>query len=404
MQRAIDYGLEQAIFEIDEGRILGRARVADPDLDPADAVRAALETPHAFPPLRRALTPGDRVAVVVDESLPHLGRLLTPLLEHIVSAGVAPDAITLLTPPSASGQPWLEDLPDELGDVQLEIHDARDRKRLSYLATTREGRRLYLNRTLVDADQIVVLSARRYDPLLGHGGAEGQIYPVLSDEETIATLSTQLSLDAPGPEPRPIETEAIETAWLLGLPFFVQIIEGSGDHLAAVVAGAAEASAEARRLQDERWRQTLPRAADVVVAGLSGDPARHTFADLAAAAHAAARVVQPGGRVVLLSQATPDLGICGPELRGVDEPARKLEKLGPKLTRDLLPALQWARAAEKVHLYVLSGLDDETVEDLGATPLQAAAQAQRLLDAGGSVLFLDDAHKALAIATEESES
>jgi hypothetical protein len=70
----------------------------------------------------------------------------------------------------------------------------------------------------------------------------------------------------------------------------------------------------------------------------------------------------------------------------------------------LLPALQWARAAEKVHLYVLSGLDDETIEDLGATPLQSAAQAQRLLDAGGSVLFLDDAHRALAVAEEETES
>jgi hypothetical protein len=145
----------------------------------------------------------------------------------------------------------------------------------------------------------------------------------------------------------------------------------------------------------------LPQAAEVVVAGLNGDPSRQTFADLAAAAHAAARVVQPGGRVLLLSRGRPDLGPCGPALLGVDEPRRALERLGPKLTRELLPALQWARAAEHARLYLLSGLDDETAEDLGGTPLQRAEQAQRLLDAGGSVLFLDDAHKALAVVAAE---
>jgi nickel-dependent lactate racemase len=400
MRRAIDYGREQAIYEIDERNQLGRQRPEDAALDPAEAVRAALERPFGFPALRRALTPGDRVVVVVDEALPQLGRLLGPLLEHVVAAGVAPDAVTLLCPPSATGQPWLEDLPEALEEARLEVHDPGQRKRLSYLATTRGGRRLYLNRTLVDADQVVALSGRRYDPLLGRGGAEGLLYPALSDEETNAALSARLSLDAPGDERWPTEEEAEEAAWLLGLPFFVQAIEGAGDVLAGVVAGAAEASAEGRRRQDERWRQTLPRPAEVVVAGLSGDPDRLTFADLAAAAHAAARVVQPGGRVVLLCRSRPDLGPAGAAL--LDEgPERAAERIERQPTRELLPALRWARAVGHARLYLLSGLDDQTAEDLGATPLERAEQAQRLLDAGGASLFLDDAHKALAVLSSE---
>lgn len=300
MRIAMDCGRQRLEFEIAEGN-----RVACPNppvalADPAAAVRAALESPFGYPPLRRALTPDDHVAVVLDERLPHLAQLLTPLLEHVAGTGIAPERITLLCPPSASRQPWLDGLPDAFEEVQLEIHHPADRKRLSYLATTREGKRLYLNRTVVDADQIVVLSGRRYDPLLGYAGAEGAIFPSLSDDATRNEMSTQGRLDEPGATAWPARREAVETAWLLGAPFFVQAIEAEGDGLADVVAGAAEAAVEGQKRQDARWRWKVGRAAETVVAGLAGDPSRQTFADLAAAAASAARVVRPGGRIALL--------------------------------------------------------------------------------------------------------
>src|ERR1700676_3982483 len=64
--------------------------------DPADAVRQALDSPWHYPPLRRALTPDDRVVIVVDDRLPHVESLVTPILEHVINAHVAPSAITLL--------------------------------------------------------------------------------------------------------------------------------------------------------------------------------------------------------------------------------------------------------------------------------------------------------------------
>src|SRR5262249_7653281 len=158
--------------------------------------------------------------------------------------------ITLVCPPPSTGQPWVEELPDTFQEVRVEVHDPHDRRRLSYLATMREGRRLYLNRTVVDADQVVVLARRRYDPLLGYAGAEGALYPALSDEETLRELSARLSLDAPGEAPWPIRREAAEAAWLLGAPFFVQIIEGAGDAITHVVAGLADTSQEGQRLLD----------------------------------------------------------------------------------------------------------------------------------------------------------
>ena len=49
--------------------------------------------------------------------------------------------------------------------------------------------------------------------------------------------------------------------------------------------------------------------------------------------------------------------------------------------------------------HIEPALSEEVAESLFATPLNGAAQVQRLLDAAPTCLFLDDAHKALAVRT-----
>jgi nickel-dependent lactate racemase len=387
MRIAVDCGRQRIELEVAESRLLAPPAAVPALADPAAALKAALESPIDFPPLRQALTPDDHVVVVVDERLAALGRLLPPLLESLEAAGVGPAAVTLLCPPSTAGQPWLEELPDAFEDVRLEVHDPAERKKLAYLATTRGGRRLYLNRTLVDADQVVVLSARRYTAT-GSAGAEAALFPALSDAATRAELAD-----------RPAAAEMTEAQWLLGQPFLIEVIEGAGDGVAAIVAGAAGVGDESRR-RLARWRVAVPRPADLVVAALGGDPARHTFADLSAAAACAASVVRPDGRIVLLTQAAPQPGPGGDVLLGAEEPQEAVERLQRQARPEQAAALAWARAACQAHLCLVSGLADDTAEDLFATPLSGAGPVQRLLDAAGSCLLLPDAHRARAVIEE----
>jgi nickel-dependent lactate racemase len=363
-----------------------------PTAGPRELVRAALEAPFGFEPLRRALTPDDRVCVVFDPALPAAAELLAGVLDHLRTAGIEPAAVTVVSPPG-SPQGWIDDLPDEYADVTAETHDPADEKRRAYLATTRGGRRVYLNRTLVEADAPILLTGRGYDPLTGYAGAEAAVFPGLSGEPVEpAELEPKT---VPDPEPTGLRAEATEIAWLLGTPFLIQVIEGADDTVQEVVAGLLDSSAEGVRRQDARWRGTIPGRVGAAIAGVSGSPERVTFLDLAKAAACAARVVTKGGRVAVLSDAAPALGEGAALLRALDGPEGAAKKLGRLNPPDRAACVLWAWAARRASLFLASGLPDDVVEELFATPLRTPAEAARLAAGADAVAVIPDAHKAL---------
>jgi nickel-dependent lactate racemase len=277
-----------------------------PAAGPRELVAAALENPLGLEaPLRRAVTPDDRVALVLDERLPHIPELLAGVLEHLRSAGIDPGAVTILVPPGETGNSWVDELPDEFADVRLEVHDPEERKNLAYLATTKGGRRIYLNRTLVEADFVVVLTGRRYDPTTGYAGAEVALFPALGDAETLAGCVGQFRTEPPRPKPRGVRAEAAEIGWLFGTPFFVQVIEGSGDTVQEVLAALPDRTADGITHQDARWRASVAERPDLVVAAVSGSPERVDFLAVAQAAAAAEvqRLIDAADRVLILPDA-----------------------------------------------------------------------------------------------------
>lgn len=385
-------GLAPWPLPVPDGRraALRRAAFDPPAASAAELARAALERPFGFEPLRRALTPDDRVTVVLDPGVPHAAEVLGAVIEHLGTAGIPTEAVTVLTAAEAT----LRDAPG-VGGVRTEVHDPADRKKLSYLASTAAGRRLYLNRTLVDADFVVVVSGRGYDPASGYAGAETALFPALADAEVRDSFEGQFTSDAPAGRPWPVGEEAAEVARLLGMPFLVQVIAGAGDSVQEVVAGLPDSSAEGVRRQDARWRCTVEDEPDTVIAAVGGDPGRATFLDLAKAAAAAARVVRKGGRVAVLSAAAPDLGDGARLLRTLDGPSGARKLLAKERPADWAAAWLWAFAAKNRSLFLASGYPDDVAEELFATPIRTPAEAQRLIDSGERVLLIPDAHRTM---------
>lgn len=397
MRASIDWGRHTLELQAPENVLLsvGAAPQAAPLADLAEATRVALETPFDFPPLRRALTPDDQIAVVLEAGLPHVSTLLPEVLRVIRDAGVSLEATTIVTPAGAN-QDWINDLPEDCEDVHVEAHVAEDRKKLSYLASTREDHRIYLNRRVVDADQTVVLTRRSFDPLAGYLGGELALYPALSEQPHPKERTLHWKERTPKVGPSHAGQEAAEVAWLLGMPFFVQAIEGPGGSVLQIMGGPSESCREGERVLDRLWRREVAEAAEVVVASLTGDPSRLTFADLARALANAARVVRTGGKIVLLTEAAPLPGPASEILTQSDDPGRAVRRFQKEMPEEAEAGFLWATAATHAKLYVLSGMPEEAVEEMFATPLQHATQTQRILAGASSVLLLPDAHLTLA--------
>ncbi len=364
--------------------------------DPRELARRAVESPYGVAAqLRQAVTPEDRVAIVLDEGIPDAVAVLTVVMEHLVSAGITPAAMTIVVPPGGGTGTWLDDLPDELSDVKLEVHDTEDRKKLAYLATTSTERRIYLNRSVVEAEFVVVVTRRRFDPTYGYSGAEAALFPILSEPQAMVEAVGKFTSKPPG-EVVPAVTEvAGEVVWLLGMPFFVQVIEGYGDTIADIIGGLPTSREEGVRRLEATWRGGVEEVPDLVIAALSGDPKRHGFLDLAKAAMAAARVVAPGGRVAIVTAAAPTLDEGAMIVRGTDEPDNVRPILRQRKPDDWPAAALWCRAAQKARLFFASPWPDEVIEEFFATPVRGAAELQRLIDAAGRVLVIQDAHKTI---------
>ena len=69
---------------------------------------------------------------------------------------------------------------------------------LANLASTKAGRRVYLNRSLVDADQLIVVGRFHYDPMLGYAGGLSDLFPALSDDGDVVSEAFQPLLNVLG--------------------------------------------------------------------------------------------------------------------------------------------------------------------------------------------------------------
>ena len=392
-------GTDTWAFTVRPEALLRPVPTPRPPANPRTLMRDALAAPLGLGvPLHRAFTPDDRVAIVIDPRLPQLGELIAGVLEHLAETRIEPGAVTLLAPPGSSDA-WLMDLPDEFSEATLETHDPADRKRLAYVSTTKGGRRLYMNRTLVDADAMIVLSGRGFDPRLGYAGAEAALFPAFSDTETRSELDGTFNPAPPDPIPNSTRTEASEVAWLLGTPLMIQVIEGPGDTIAEIVAGLPDSTSEGIRRQNARWRIDMTDRADLVLAAVAGSTDRTDFTRIAAAAACGTRVLKPGGRVVVLTTAAPTLPDAVEFLRSAGNPISAAKLLLKEPLDDATGALLWLFAAQSQGLSVASGWPADVVTELFATPVNSVAEVQAMLDNAERILIVPDADKTMLCGT-----
>lgn len=400
MRVAVSFGDERLEIELPEDRLVGawEGPAAADGAVVGGLVREAIERPRDFPPLRQAVVPGDNVVLALDPEVPEAATILGVVCEALFDAGVEPEGVRVI----AAGPLEVPEgaLPP---GVSFAVHDPDDRSRIAYLASTTEGRRIYLDRDVTDADSVVPIGRLGYEPVLGYRGPWGVLFPGLSDAETQRAERAVASAERPDHDrPRPALKESGAVSWLLGSQFHIGVMTGTGG-VSGIVAGLeATVRAEGMAAVDAAWTFRPEGRASLVVAGVGALGRAVGWDDLAMGLATASRLVRAGGKVVLLSRFAGEPGPALQRLRGTDDPRSFPAALrGAEGDVDYPAARLLASSLASADVYLLSALDDDLVEDLGMVPLSRAAEALRLAAASDSCLVVSQADRTRAVVVDE---
>ncbi len=373
----------------------------------ADQVQAQLAEPLGFPPLAKAIVPGDRIAVAVAPGIPQQAAVIDGTLKALIAAKAESSLITILVTDSpAQAEALASDL-TELGHprVRVQAHNANKPKELAFLGVSTTDNALRLNRELCDADFVLPIlpttgsqhPLRRCPQVLG-------LFPTFSDEETIERFSMASAKQFPEIS-EACQSEIEDCHRQLGVLLCLHVVPSSGNRLASVLAGDPTIVATQAQAQfQEIWQVEIVSRGELVIATLSGSAEHQSWQAIGRALTAAEAVLEPGGAIAIHSQiSVPPQRALSQLFEGDDYDLIEREILRT-LATDNGVALLLCRRLRKGPVFLISQLPAAVVEGLGITPLDSDDQLQRLIETHRPCVLLEDADKLLPLgASVETE-
>ena len=342
-----------------------------------EMVRRALEKPLDYPPLAEAIFPGDQVAIAVHPDVPSGARVAQSVIEFLLTHGVAAHDLTLVT---ARKMPV--GFEDDLADLNQVVHDQHDENAVSYLAANQAGQPVKINRNLFDADVVIPITCRDQPATLN------DIYPEFSCAETIQRYHQQEDNEA---EQRAEIRLANEH---LGLFIALNVVGGPGDDVHSVLFGEKERTDQvAETLAQKIWRVMPQDPVPLVIATIEDQPENQTWEHFCRALMAAHDVSPGDGQMVICTdlEQMPDESMRQVLAMSFEE--EELAVVSPDI-EGVRPAMQrLINILRERQVFLLSGLADEEVEEMGLGPISHADEFRRLVERADQAILLRDAHK-----------
>ena len=404
MARELNYGTGASVqIDVPVTAVLADCPIprGEPLDDPVAAVAAALLDPLDFPPLTRSTLPGDQIVLAVDRAVPQAPAVVAGVVHALLDGyAEASDIIVIATDFDA---PRLTSLLAEEIRAQISVitHDPRAADSLGYLATSQEGKQIRFHRALLAADVVLPIGTLRLDEGLSYFGVNAGLYPMFSDAETIERFRSPGTTSSDVHQRRRAE-EAEEAVWLLGSQFTLQVAPGPRDSILHVLAGDTRSVAKhGRELCEAAWKHQSPRRAELVVASIEGGGEHQTWDNFSRALFSASRAVRDGGAIVLCTELSCPPGSALQKLTVDASDDHLMHTLRRDRSEDAVAAALLVTERRRVHVYLLSHLAREIVEDLGLGYVASADEVERLSRQFDSCILLGNAqHAVLATADE----
>ena len=358
--------------------------------DTVAAVRAALESPINFPPLEAIVVPGDHITIALAECVPQAGVIVEQIIRGLRERCEVGSISVLLADDDELARRDLE-LARPAADIH--VHDSRSREALSYLAAAEDGKPIYLNRLLCDADVVLPVGVQRLDESLDYFGIHAGLFPTFSDEATQTRFRSPSTHDWAAHQRRRRE-EVRDAARLLGVQLTLQVIPGPRNTILRVVSGEGETLAAAsQQFCRSAWLHEIPQSAELVLASIEGSSQSWDY--FARSLYSASQAVVDGGAIVLCTALNAE---PGPALKRLSHAASKdeaVQEIRRDRSKDATAASILAEVSQRARVYLLSQLDRDPVEELGIGFVAETHDIQRLARQASTCVILGNAQHAL---------
>ncbi len=354
--------------------------------DETTAIREALRHPLGTPPLRELVRPEDTVAVVfsdITRPMPN-DRVLPVLLEEL--SHVPASNLVLINALGTHRPQTDEELRRMLGDdivdrFRVVQHDAWDRDNLVEVGRSERDYPLLVSRTYLEADVRLLTGFVEPHFFAGFSGGPKAVLPGVAGIDTIMRAHDYKMVAHPGctwlqTDGNPMYQEIEATALLTSPTFILNVTLNRAREISGVYAGEMLAAHRAAR-HFVRANALLPVAQpfDVMVTSNGGYPLDLNLYQAVKGMSAAARVVRPGGAIVMAAECwdgIPSHGRYAELLCAADSPEVLMEQVCAleEPVQDQWQAQAQAQLQNHADIYVYStGLTDEQVRQALLRPV-----------------------------------
>ncbi|MDJ0764227.1 MAG: nickel-dependent lactate racemase [Myxococcota bacterium] len=324
------YGKGHVDVSVPAEKLLGIIEKQVPKVEKAEAeiIQAALAAPIGTSRLRDIVKPGQTVAIVVSD-ITRLWQRMFVYLPHIVSelnaAGIEDKDIRFIGATGFHRKMSASEHAAILGEAlssrfEMVDHDCQDTENLVSLGTTKAGTPVFVNKTAMACDHIVLTGCCTYHPFVGWGGGKKSILPGIAGFETIQHNHFMCLTDEIGGgqrdvvrnanfEGNPVHEDMMDAAAFVAPSFMFNVVMGYDGKIAHAVAGDYDqAHRVGCNIVEDMWGVPISELGDLVIASQGGFPKDIEFYQTGKAIYHAQDAIKPGGTMIVLSECPEGLG------------------------------------------------------------------------------------------------
>jgi nickel-dependent lactate racemase len=342
--------------------------------------------------------PGERIVIVTSDITRYTGsEVYLPLLvERLNRAGISDGDITIVIAlgihrhqTEAEHRKILGSL---YGRIRVQDHDCDDPGKLVGVGTTANGIKVAINRTVAEADRLILTGTIGFHYFAGFGGGRKSILPGVASRA--ACMASHFAVLDPGEgsgrnphavtgrmENNPVHQAMVEACAMVEPDFILNTVLSPDKRLIACFAGHwRQAHEEGCRFYARHFSCPLPEKADLMVVSCGGFPKDINLIQAHKAMEYGSQALKAGGVMILLAQCRDGYGNATffdwfryRELTAFEARLRSHYEINGQTAYSLLAK------AQRFRIILVSELHPEEVRTMGMLPARGLGEAMAMV-------------------------